>query len=140
MPSTIADVLRRLSRTRHENSACRNERGRQLRRPLTRFSCLTVTRWRGYGYAERAAVTLLVMRRHRIGNFTEGSAELCAEAVHDGDDCDCDAGRDKAVFNGGSAGFILEKRNNLGHWSIPLLDWRRQKGISRPLKSGVPDH
>ena len=55
------------------------------------------------------------MRRHRIRNFTEGSAELCAEAGHDGDDCDCDAGRDKAVFNGGSAGFILEKRNNLEH-------------------------
>src|ERR1019366_5790919 len=63
MPSTIADVLRRLSRTRHENSACRNERGRQLRRPLARFSCLTITRRRGYGYAERAAVTLLVSRR-----------------------------------------------------------------------------
>src|SRR5664279_832681 len=100
MPSTIADVLRRLSRTRHENSACRNERGRQLRRPLTRFSCLTITCRRGYGYAERAAVTLLVMRRHRIRNFTEGSAELCAEAVHDGDDCDCDAGRDKTVRAG----------------------------------------
>ena len=98
-----------------ESRACRNERGRQLRRPLTRFSCLAITYRRGYGYAERAAVTLLVMRRHRIRNFTEGSAELCAEAVHDGDDCDCDAGRDKAVFNGGSAGFILEKRNNLGH-------------------------
>ena len=61
------------------------------------------------------------MQRQRIRDFCEGRIQLGAEAVHDRDDRDRNASGNQAVFYGGSAGFILQKRDKLRHWWVPSL-------------------
>jgi hypothetical protein len=50
----------------------------------------------------------------------EFGVQRAAETVDHGDDGNRDAGGDQTVFDGGGAGFILQKRDNLGHETLQV--------------------
>jgi hypothetical protein len=53
----------------------------------------------------------------RVGNGGEGPIQVLAETLDNGDDGNRDAGGDKAIFNGGRAGFVFEETREDGlHW------------------------
>ena len=55
-------------------------------------------------------------------NAAEGILQVGAEALHDRDDRNRDAGGDKAIFNGGRCRFVLEKgRNEILHCKLLLV-------------------
>ena len=75
-----------------------------------------------------------LIEKHRIGrsglllcerglNGGEGRIQLRAEARHDRDDGDGDAGGDEAVFDGGRTGFIREEVSEHVHDTSLLLSF-----------------
>ena len=48
----------------------------------------------------------------RRADIAKGAAELRTNAVHSGNDGDCDAGGNEAVFNSGGTGFVFNETQN----------------------------
>jgi hypothetical protein len=69
----------------------------------------------------RGPLRLQLLCRKIRRNCAEDVIKLCAKAIDHGDDGNRDAGSDQAVFDGGSAGLILQKRNKHRHWRIPRV-------------------
>jgi hypothetical protein len=65
--------------------------------------------------------------------------QLGAKAIDNRNDRNGNPGGDQSVFNGGSARLILQKRNELKHWSAPLLGWAHENHMIQPLRVGIPD-
>ncbi len=63
------------------------------------------------------------------GNTSERRIQLGAEAIHDGDDGNGDAGSDQAILNGRGAGLVLRKTRNM------TLVW---KGRPQSPDRGLP--
>src|SRR5262249_39706514 len=51
----------------------------------------------------------------------EGRVQVCADALHDGDDRHRDAGRDETIFDGGRARLVTKKPDELRHLPTPSL-------------------
>src|SRR5256885_10318542 len=64
---------------------------------------------KGPGLPGPLKLTLNRRLLQRVRDRNEVAVQLAAEAVDGGDDRDCDAGGDQAVFDGGGAGPILHE-------------------------------
>jgi hypothetical protein len=54
-------------------------------------------------------------------NASKGRVQICAEALHDRDDRDSDAGGDEPIFDGSRARLVFKKTcQEFGHVSNPL--------------------
>jgi hypothetical protein len=93
---------------------------------------------------KRSALRLRSLQRGVDG--AERGAEGATNAVDRTNDSQRNTGRDQAVFNGGRAGFVIQKtRQNLGHfkpqvsegWTLTATNCSRVKLIAKKLRKKV---